>query len=169
MNLDFESLSGVVEFFGDAGAATGKIAKSWETVQKLLKKSEVGTDPDVKLALSELTMQIANAQVANSNLKVQLVALQDELAVARDFQSDLGRYDLWETPAGAIVYRLREAEANNQPLHYLCPSCIENKRKSILQGHAEWRECSTCKAEYRFAPSDGVILVPTNRGRFDDF
>lgn len=132
MDLGLEYLRGAVEFLGDAGAATGKMAKGLDTVKALFKKSE---------------------------MKFQLMALQNELAKAQAFQSDLDCYDLWETPAGAIVYRLRQEAADNQPLHYLCPKCIEGKRKSILQGHVEWRQCTTCKADYTFASDSGVTII----------
>lgn len=150
MDFDLESFKGIFELAGDAGTATVKMANGLDTVKALFKKSEVGADADVKLALSELTMQIANAQMANSDLKHKLTALKDELAKTQAFQSDLDRYELWETPTSSIVYRLREEASENQPLHYLCPNCIEDKRKSILQGTEYSRDCGTCDLSFAF-------------------
>lgn len=166
MDLSFENLSGVLELVGDAGAATGKIAKSVETVKALFKSAEAGGDTDLKMALSELAMQVANAQVANSDLKLKLAALQDELAKTQAFQSDLERYALWETPTGAIVYRLKQDSQGAEPMHYLCPNCIEDRHKSILQGHEEHRQCPRCSMGYSFAESSG-ILISTNPDPLD--
>lgn len=158
MDLQFENFSSLLELVGDAGTATGNIAKGLETVKTLLKPSEGGSNADVKLALSELTMQIANAQMANSDLKFKLTALKDELAQINAFQSDLDRYELWETPPCAIVYRLRNTAGEDQPMHYLCPNCVEDRRKSILQGHQYQRQCITCDARFAFE-------APTKRTR----
>ena len=154
MDLGFDNLSGVLDLVGDAGTATGKVAKSFETVKALFKKTETGGDTDLKMALSELAMQVANAQVANSDLKLKLAALQDELAKAQTFQSDLDRYALWETPTGAIVYRMKQESQGSEPMHYLCPNCIEGRHKSILQGHTACRTCPRCSTGYDFETYD---------------
>ncbi|WP_333827717.1 hypothetical protein [Pararhodobacter sp.] len=150
MDFDFESLNSAVGLAGDAGTATGKIANAISTVQGLFKKSEAAGNADIKLALSDLTLQVANAQVANADLKLQLSALQDKLREAQAFKSDLDRYALWETPAGAVVYRLEKDIRNGEPRHYLCPNCIETKRKSILQGHSGFRDCPNCQRGFSF-------------------
>lgn len=152
MDFDFETLNSAVGLAGDAGTATGNIARAIQTVQGLFQKSQAGADADIKLALSDLTLQVANAQMANADLKLQLTALQDELRQAQAFKSDLDRYELWETPTGSVVHRLKEAMNNGEPMHYLCPNCIESKRKSILQGPRHYRECPNCKTSFRFEP-----------------
>lgn len=151
MDFDFNSMHDALKLAGNAGAATQNLAKGLEAIKALFKGSEVGADTNVKLLLSEMTLQIANAQLSNSDLKLTLAALQDELAKAQRFQSDLERYYLWETPSGSIVYRLEGFAQGGEPMHYLCPGCIESKRKSILQGDEKWRNCPACKTEYPFS------------------
>ena len=168
MNFDFESLQRVTEFAGELGSATGKIAKGVETVKTFLQKSESGADLEVKSALSQLALEVTTAQLANMELKLQLAALQNELTEANAFQSDLDRYELWEAPAGSVVYRLRESASQGQPLHYLCPACIERKTKAILQGHADWKECPACKIGYRINADKGPGTVRVSRGIWDD-
>lgn len=168
MNFDLDSLIRATEVAGEIGTATGKIAKGVETVKALFQKSESSADVEVKGALSQLAMEVATAQLANADLKLKLAALQDELAKANAFQSDIERYELCETPAGSIVYRLRESGSQGQPLHYLCPTCIDRKTKSILQGHADWKECPTCKTGFRINPDAGPGIVRVKRGIWDD-
>lgn len=162
MDFDFETLNSAVGLAGDAGTATGNIARAIQTVQGLFQKSQAGADADIKLALSDLTLQVANAQMANAELKLQLTALQDELRQAQALKSDLDRYELWETPTGAVVHRLKEAMNNGEPLHYLCPNCVQEKRKSILQGHASYRTCPNCDTGFKFDRMDPV--KPLYRG-----
>lgn len=150
MDIDFESLNNAVSLAGDAGAATGKIANPITTVKGLFQKSQAGADADIKLALSDLTLQVANAQVTNADLKLKLMALQDELRQAQAFKSDLDRYALWETPTGSVVYRLQNNAHEGEPFHCLCPNCIEVRRKSILQGDSYFRKCPNCKTEFSF-------------------
>lgn len=161
MDFDLESLNGAVSLAGDAGTATSKIANAIATVQGLFKKSEAGTDADIKLALSDLTLQVANAQMANAELKLKLTALTNELRDAQTFQSDLDRYELWETPTGSVVYRLKASMEHGQPLHYLCPNCIEEKRKSILQGPRHFRKCPHCRTGFDFERQAPIVA-----GRF---
>lgn len=150
MDVDFENLKSAISIAGDAGQATGNIAKGLSALQGLFKTSEAGSDAKIKLALSELTLQIAHAQVSNADLKLKLSALQDELRDAQAFKSDLDRYVLWEAPAGSLVYRLEKEIRDGEPAHFLCPNCVEEKRKSILQGHRSYRECLRCGKGFLF-------------------
>jgi hypothetical protein len=150
MDFNFESLNSAVSLAGDAGAATGKIANAITTMKGLFQKSQAGADAEIKLALSDLTLQVANAQVTNADLKLKLAALQDELRQAKAFKSDLDRYELWETQTSRVVYRLKNEMQNGEPMHYLCPNCIETRRKSILQGDKLFRTCPNCKTDFLF-------------------
>jgi rubrerythrin len=161
MDFSFDSLSGVLDLVGDAGTATGKIAQSVDTVKSLFQKAEAGGNAEIKLALSELTEQVANAKMANADLKLKLATLQKELAKAQAFQNDLDRYALWKTPAGAFVYRLKEDSQGAEPLHFLCPNCISDHQKSILQGEDADRQCPRCSTWYSFSTKDWTFQSPT--------
>ena len=166
VNFDFENLNGLLELVGDAGVATSQVGKAVETVKGLFKRTELAADADVKAALAELADQIANAKMANADLKIQLSALKDALREVQSFQAELDRYSLWETPTGSIVYRLKEAAAGDEPMHYLCPTCVEEKRKSILQGGERYRECPVCKTEFRFKRDEPIRRTRSGRGSF---
>ncbi len=150
MEVDPESLKGALDLVGQAGSATSQIAKGLEAIKGLFQTAGAGDDAAVKLAISELSMQIATATMTNSDLKIKLAALQGELADLNRFQSDLERYELWETPLKSIVLRLKSEQNNGEPTHYLCPSCIEVKRKVILQGGNWYKDCNVCKGNYSF-------------------
>ena len=162
MEFDFNDLESIVDAAGNMGTATGKLANGVAAVKGLLKGSKAGADPKVELALSELTGQIAQAQFANAELKLQLSVLQGQLAELNALKADLSCYELWKTPSGSLVYRPKHDEKQSEPEHYLCPNCLQKKVKSILQGHAGWRECSSCKAGFSFdksPPRDPIVKV----------
>ncbi|WP_370269223.1 hypothetical protein [Nioella sp.] len=150
--MDFESLTGTVSAASEVSTATGQIAKGIISVTDLFQKSQAAADADIKLALSELTLHAANAQVANADLKLRLSALQQELLDAQAFKAELERYELWETPTRAVVLRLKSEKQEGELMHYLCPNCIETKRKTILQGDATYRMCPNCRTVYSFDP-----------------
>jgi lipopolysaccharide biosynthesis regulator YciM len=150
MDFDFNTLSETIKFVGHAGTNARDLANGMGALKALFQKSEAAADTDIKLALSELTSQVADAKLANAELKAMLQKLKEELAEHQAFKSDLERYELWETPAGAIVYRLRQSAQRKDPMHYLCPNCIESKRHSILNGHDHYRECPHCSTGYQF-------------------
>ncbi|MCD9146633.1 hypothetical protein [Pseudophaeobacter flagellatus] len=167
LEFDFDSFGQIVRLTGEAGQATGKIATGLDKVKSLFKSSETGADSEVKLALGELSEQVANAKVTNAELKLLVLALQAELAQLQSFRSDLDSYELWETPTGALVYRLCQNAEGKEPLHFLCPTCVEGKRKSILQGHSGFRECPVCKSGFRFEQDEFGTVPVSRRSRTD--
>jgi rubrerythrin len=154
MEFDFNALTQALNVAGQTGTNVGHLANGIGSLKALFQKSEAAADADIKLALSELTSQVADTKLANAELKTMLQNLQEELAAHQAFKSDLERYSLWETPVGSIVYRLRDSAKGEDPMHYLCPNCIEDKRKSILQGHEHNRRCPSCSTLFRFKQMD---------------
>lgn len=161
MEFDFDDIGKIFKLAGSGGSAIGQLASGVDRVKGLFQRSEAGTDPEIKLALADLTDQVANAKVANAELKVELSALQQALREANAFKTDLERYELHETPLGSVIYRLRDEMQNDEPLHYLCPRCVEDKTKSILQGHEGYRECPVCKTGFKMTPVDNPGFVKT--------
>jgi hypothetical protein len=107
--------------------------------------------PDINTSPNELVFQIANAQAANAHFLNQLTALKSALEEALTSQAELNRYELWKAPSGTLLYRLKESRAAGEPEHFLCPHCIQNKRKSILQGK-DRLYCIPCKVSFVVEP-----------------
>src|SRR5690606_12077971 len=78
--------------------------------------------------------------------------------------SEKARYELVEDYRGAITYRVKEVARNGEPVHYLCPGCLDNQAvKSILQFNSRNKVIGTCHAcgkAYRFRETPSV---PTRR------
>ncbi|KPU84224.1 hypothetical protein JI58_05135 [Marinosulfonomonas sp. PRT-SC04] len=134
MEVDFQSIQEAITLAGNTGSSAQKVAGALEVVKGLFGSTKGGADPEIKLAISDLMLQVANTQASNAQLIQQLTALKAMLETAQAMQSDFDRYELWKAPAGALVYRLKESDDTGQPEHFLCPNCMEGKRKSVLQG-----------------------------------
>jgi hypothetical protein len=146
MDIDLEAFKDVIGLAGDTGVATNAIANSVETIKGLFGTSKSATDPNVELAMSELMLQVSKANATNAMLVYQLTELKSALEAAQAVQTDFDRYELWQAPAGALVHRLKESDTSGQPSHFLCPNCMEQKRKSILQGEHRF-DCNHCGAK----------------------
>jgi len=152
MAINFDAINQAAEMVRNTGATMGALAQAFEAVSTLFNRTKGGTDPDLEVALADLKMQVANAQMANAMLTGELTTLQTELGKLKHFQTDLERYYLWETPTGRMVYRLKDDECEAEPLHYLCPHCALQSQKSILQGDQHGKRCPACKTAFAFEP-----------------
>lgn len=152
MEIDFQPIREALSLAGDTGSAAQKVAGALETIRSLFGSAKVSADPDVKMAMSEMMLQVANTQAANAQLINQLTALEATLKAIQAAQTDFDRYELWKSPASAVVYRLKEGDGLGEPDHFLCPNCIEENRKSILQG--SWiAKCPKCGASFQLKPN----------------
>jgi uncharacterized coiled-coil protein SlyX/rubredoxin len=163
MDLTINAIKEVIAVATQAGAASTTIARGIADLKSLFNVAEPGTNADIKATIAALTEQIAESQLANAKLKVKLAALHEEMMREKNFETELNRYELWESPLGATVYRIKAQAQGAEPVHYICPSCAIDKKKSILQGHKLWRECPVCKTGFRFQQSDVDHLVPVDR------
>lgn len=145
-------LSDNIELFFDLVGRTARglegAAKAFATVKSALEASKAAGDADVKAAITELTEQVAEAKFANAELRVRLADMKIALHEAQNRKSDFDRYVLWETPGGDLVYRVKEPRDPDEPAHYLCPACLDQGRKSILQTGGYDRVCHACETMY---------------------
>lgn len=121
---------------------------------------DVGPALTAIAAIVELSKAVANAKIDNEvkqkatelndsilTLQGTLFSLQSEnqelLKIKNEFEAKLinlanwqqeaQRYKLCELCSGVLVYALKEDHQDSEPMHYICPNCYENNRKSILQ------------------------------------
>jgi hypothetical protein len=129
-----------------------EIAKTLHSLQSL---------SDVQAAVIPLQEAILSAQSATFSAQSELANAAEELRQAKE---ELARMKAWETQKqryrlvspwnGAIVYALRESAKDSDPPHWICTSCYENGRRSILNGakgsSAVYKYvCPVCKSEVR--------------------
>lgn len=116
---------------------------------------------DMQSLLMEAQLHTITAQEAQSALAKSEGELRARIAEFENWEIEKVRYELYniggDGEATGLVYRLREEYVRGpEPVHYICPTCYEDRRKSILQspvmpkaGTRRFLVCSRCKTEVR--------------------
>ena len=120
---------------------------------------ELKSITDVQGKVIELQSAILSAQssalAANSDqaaMVEQIRTLKEEIASVKAWETQKQRYKLAPPWDGSVIYALKESMANSEPPHWICTSCYENGKKSILnqiQGKDGWYmvTCPVCKSQ----------------------
>lgn len=89
--------------------------------------------------VAELQNAILSAQsnamashAAQFSMVEEIRALKEEMAQIKAWDTEKQRYKLTTPWEGSLTYALKESMSNGEPPHYICTSCYENRRKSIL-------------------------------------
>lgn len=128
----------------------GDIAKSMLELKSL---------SDVQGKVIELQGTILAAQSSALSANADQAAMADEI---RTLKKEIARVKAWEAQKqryklhspweGSVVYALKQSMSDSEPPHWICTSCYENGRKSILnqiQGKEGWYlvTCPVCKSQ----------------------
>jgi len=129
---------------------------------------ELRDEAQITAATHELQAQlvIAGAHCLDMNAKVlaatdgeraalaRVHELEDAVAELKRQARERDRYELVEDYPGTFALRVKEDARGTEPLHYICPGCMDNKAvKSILQFSGKQKRFATCPActtTYRF-------------------
>ncbi|WP_025139028.1 hypothetical protein [Achromobacter sp. DH1f] len=119
-----------------------------------------------------IAVQEKDAERAKSEraLLTRIHELEDQTRDLEKRIADRERYELVEDYPGTLALRLKESCQNGEPMHYLCPGCLDNKQvKSILQFYDKSKRlahCPACTQKYRFADDPPLrISRPTSDWR----
>mgnify|MGYP003351735906 CR=1 FL=1 len=108
--------------------------------------------------LMEAQDSLFNAQSVMFSLQEENHSLKQKIADLEEWRVQMDSYELVEVPGKAIVYKFK-----GSPEHYACPSCMVEKRISILQNRgvvAGVFDCPhpSCKAEYKVNPYNNAWM-----------
>ncbi|MFY2610485.1 hypothetical protein [Achromobacter ruhlandii] len=104
-----------------------------------------------------IAVQEKDAERAKSerDLLNRIHELEDQASALKMRISDRDRYELVEAYPGTFTLRLKELSLNGEPMHHLCPGCLDNNQvKSILQftgAEKIYANCPACKQLYQLA------------------
>lgn len=118
-------------------------------------KVEIETQTKILAALERLgTAQDALFQMRDEMFALQAEnqQLKNEAEQNKKWHEKLSRYELVMTAGGAVVHRFK-----GDPLHYLCPSCLNKGQLEILQDNRTMSgkfRCTACEAEYPINPRE---------------
>ncbi|GAB3416774.1 hypothetical protein NX774_12095 [Massilia agilis] len=83
--------------------------------------------------LNDLVIADAERAAEYQTLLREKRELEDELGRVKAEKADFDRYELAEVAPGVLAYALRDAHRGLEPMHYICPACRNNSKKSILK------------------------------------
>ncbi len=130
----------------------------------------------------ELNGQILSAQASALAAQAEQSTL---LELKRDLEKEVADLKAWDAEkqkyhlvdlrinvapghGGALAYALKEQASSSEPIHFLCPNCYEDGRKSILQeekrvpGMVDILWCNCCSAEIN---RTGITYEKTPRAK----
>lgn len=146
----------------DVSAALGTITAIGE-LTKLVVSSKV--DSEVKAKAAELNNSILSLQGTlfalqsqNQELLQDKNNLKNKLVEISNWNKEASRYQLIELCTGVFVYSLKKGQGNAEPAHYLCPSCYQSGKKSILQSEGK-----------RIGGTKHFCVSPLCKSEFNDF
>ena len=84
-------------------------------------------------AVIELQKEILAAQSAQALLIQRISDLEKEKARFETWDAEKQRYELKELNSGSFAFVLKSDAQPPEPPHQICPTCYQNRKKSILQ------------------------------------
>ena len=112
---------------------------------------------EVNAKLMDATAVALASQEKQSELSNRIAELEDQLRKVQDWESQIKRYKLHEFPATkALAYMLKQGMEEDEPVHYLCATCVGKREKTILQPNGRFLACPVCKTSIATQPSPQV-------------
>ena len=112
---------------------------------------------EARTKINDVLAKLGAAQDTMFDMREELFKLQTEsqdlrrkLTEQEAWDKRLGSYSLKQTLGGAVVYASRD-----EPVHYICPSCLNKREIHILQDNRTYSgkfRCTGCESEYPVDP-----------------
>ena len=104
---------------------------------------------EISERFSSIQVQLLAAQQQAIELTERCQKLQDELNRMNEWLAQKARYSLRKVGEKQYVYGLKPDRQEDEPEHWLCTSCFQAQRISILQGLTGSGKFLTCvRCEY---------------------
>ncbi|MEI9420621.1 hypothetical protein O7A70_05465 [Mesorhizobium sp. Cs1299R1N1] len=128
-----------------------------KTVKEITDISQVR---DKVIEMQELILSAQSSAMAAQTQLFEVLQdnaeLKHKAAAVDEWAATASRYQLRDFGAGTFAYELRPDAANGEPPHRLCPTCFEQRKRSLLQfiGHTasdqDFYKCIPCAQDYFF-------------------
>ena len=142
-------------------AAIAGFATSVRAAVEITKAMKDVRDANVmQTKVFELTREIMAAQnyameamSAQSTLLTRIRELEEKIAALETWNAEKSRYYLKSIQTGVTAYALKDGTEDGEEPHYLCPTCYNRGKKSILQketqevGRVPMQVCHECGTE----------------------
>jgi Zn finger protein HypA/HybF involved in hydrogenase expression len=102
-------------------------------------------------AVSEVNSKLVDATVVTlaslekqAALTNRINELEIRLKEVESWENQINRYKLHSFASSALAHKLEESMQNGEPMHYLCTTCINQRKKTILQPRDVRLYCPVC-------------------------
>ena len=142
----------------EVSAVTTAVAHAISAAKILIDARDQSKRADAQMEFTQTLIEVQEKSLSliqsNQELLVTNESLKQQLADNEKWEQEQTRYVLENVGNGATVYSLDPEKASGQPLHWLCPNCFEDRKKSMLQRTgktdgilASVFKCNRCKSE----------------------
>lgn len=129
-----------------------------KTAHSMSNYSEVLTAvTTVQQKLTEAIASVLESQEKQAILTERVRELERQLAEAENWKSQLQRYSLFQFETKTFAYALKSELGTDEPHHYICATCVENKRRSILQYQSCFLYCPLCNTKIQMYTRPSII------------
>lgn len=128
--MDMSQINEAMGLASSAVGITGKATSTIAAIKGLFDSDKAPDNSEAASLLNTLASELTAANMMNVQLSEALRTLNQELQRQDEFEIEKARYEMFQTPKGDIAFRLKNDSANGQPIHFICPVCL-NKHKLI--------------------------------------
>lgn len=150
--MDLTTINEALGLASSAVGLTSKAASTISVIKGLFEGEKTPGNSETSKLLSSLVNELTMANMTNVQLSQALKVLSQELLRQDEFEREKARYALFQTGQGDIVYTLKEDMADGQPMHFICPVCLNrDKLISFIRGEGDYKQCQSDKKHlYQF-------------------
>lgn len=118
----------------------------------------------VQIKLTDAIASELAGQEKQAILAERVRELEKQIAEVEDWKNQIQRYMLFQFPTGVLAYALRPGKEDGEPMHYLCTTCVDKKKKTTLQPESRALHCPECKIDIITEESPPININRGNRG-----
>lgn len=142
--MDVSQIESMLGLASTALTATGKAVGTVEAIKHLFSSSKSPDNAKAEGLVNALATELTAANLMNVQLSEMMKTLVADLRRQSEFEADKARYELVQTPENDYAFRLKEDMANGQPIHFVCPVCLNrDKLFSYMRINGDFMICQT--------------------------
>lgn len=143
----------------EASAITSSIQAAFEIAKGLKSSHDARTIANAQAKIEEQLFTIRAEALALQEKHLTVIHEKEELIKKvmefEQWEKTESEYELKQIVRGTRVYSYKNSQQSTIPMHWLCPNCWNDRKKSILQAEFDAEEeakyfCPKCKFSFRF-------------------
>ena len=148
MELDLNTVGQFSEALGQSSRSIGAAVDVAAKLNKLVTSGKSSDSPEARELVVALVEQLADAKLANAELKESIAELKVALLELKEAEEKFKDYELHKLSNGEWVYKSGDHERE----HMICPTCKEAEKKILLAPDGKGFWCHICQRH--FGPSE---------------